>query len=170
MPITYRCPSCNGVHAANDDLGGSRQACPTCGQRLLLPSANSLRSTPPASASNPTAPIRVQVSARFLLWPQKCACCLGEVETVFQLLAPRLAAKKGDTQPERCWEVPYCRRCLTHTQGHNLESMTEDCCTTGPAVTHQGWRGTVHTFHFSNPGYARRFIEANREKCLGLAR
>lgn len=170
MPLNYRCPSCNTSHVGADSEAGTKVHCPTCGQRLQLPGTPLIATATATATAKSTlvSPTRVQVSAKILLWPQKCACCLGESETELQVIAPRLAAKKGKEENARIWGVPYCIACLAHVENQTSERVAKECCSSGPAVAHEGWRGTVHTFHFFNPGYARRFIEANKEKCLGL--
>jgi hypothetical protein len=39
--IDYQCPACDARHAAPDHLGGTKAACPSCGQRLQLPTSPS---------------------------------------------------------------------------------------------------------------------------------
>lgn len=40
------------------------------------------------------------------------------------------------------------------------------CRTTELAASYEGWSGTIHTFIFDNPDYARAFEDANPGKCL----
>lgn len=50
----------------------------------------------------------VEVSARRLEWPERCACCLGAAEVWLDLPAPR----RGDRREQ----APYCWRCKRHQE------------------------------------------------------
>ncbi len=58
--------------------------------------------------------MRVQISARIIRWPQKCACCLGRANDVYQTTHIRRTGKKVIHTNMRQWEVPYCSACLDH--------------------------------------------------------
>jgi hypothetical protein len=152
MPIRYRCPSCNTLQKARDVEARNKVPCPSCGQRIQLPA--------PADR----AAIRVQVSARILLWPQKCVCCCGESDSALQLVNIHAT---GKTEKEVAWEVPYCSHCLGHVRREPSATVKESCCSAEVAVIYDGYRGTVHTFRFFNAAYAERFIKANEKKVLG---
>jgi hypothetical protein len=162
MPIRFRCPACRTVAEVPDGYAGNRTACPSCALPLRVPEA------PEAPARQEA--IRVQVSARTLNWPQKCACCGGPANTTLRLRQTRFAGPQGEPHREGYWEAPYCTDCLAHLRRAPGSVRKPDCCAAGPAVFYDGAEVRVHTFRFLSPAYAGRFIEANAERCLGTLR
>jgi hypothetical protein len=112
------------------------------------------------------APHRIQVSAKILLWAQKCACCCEESDAVLQVT--NLHSVGRGVAKEVSWEVPYCSFCLAHAKKLEGAKVKEACCGTEPAVAYDGYHGTVHTFRFFNSAYAERFVRANEKKVLGI--
>ncbi len=58
--------------------------------------------------------VRVEVSARLIRWPDRCACCLGRANTVHETTHTRVTGKKVIRTDSRSWQVPYCTNCLDH--------------------------------------------------------
>ena len=58
--------------------------------------------------------VRVHISARLIRWPQKCACCLGRADAVYQTTHTRVTGKNVVHTDSRWWKVPYCSGCLDH--------------------------------------------------------
>jgi hypothetical protein len=175
MTIRYRCPHCNAVQEAPDHSAGAKVACPSCGQRLQLParppSPGEAGEGVPVQTSGagevPVAPIRVQVSAKILQWPVKCACCCEEADAVLQVTNLHRTGSGSDVK-EVCREVTYCKACLAHVKSPEGAGVKEACCGARPAVAYDGYRGAVHTFRFFNRAYAERFLKANQKKVLNL--
>jgi hypothetical protein len=47
------------------------------------------------------------------------------------------------------------------------DGAEETCSSMWAAVTYDGWYGSVHTFHFTNPGFVEAVRILNPDKCLG---
>lgn len=59
---------------------------------------------------------QVQVSARTLNWPQRCACCSGAADSSFAASYTRTTGKRVIRNDTRGWQVPYCSTCLHHVR------------------------------------------------------
>jgi hypothetical protein len=58
-----------------------------------------------------------------------------------------------------------------HRQYERLMDMAErttkkSCVQTGPAVSYEGWYGTIHTFRFASDQFADAFMAANHAKIV----
>ena len=121
-------------------------------------------------------PAVVQVSARLLFWPKRCACCLRPHDTCVRAIHRQYttrglhgtAALISFCFPDQYfWEVPYCWECAEHIHTGYEEGTNPGCCNVEEAVEYNGFSGTVHQFRFFNFHYANAFIALNRDKCLG---
>jgi hypothetical protein len=160
MSIRFACPVCRTVAEVPDSSAGARSYCPACGLQLQVPAA------PPT----PPEAICVQVSARTLAWPQKCACCGGKSSVSLRLLQARGQGQQDGLPGEGYWEAPYCSDCLAHVRRTPGSRRKSECCSAGPAVIYDGTEGKVHSFRFLSTAYAARFIEANADRCLWMLR
>ena len=58
----------------------------------------------------------IQVSARVLHWPQRCACCNQLNDTQYRISYTRTTGEKTQRSTTRYWDVPYCTQCVLHVQ------------------------------------------------------
>jgi hypothetical protein len=92
----------------------------------------------------------LQVSARLLVWPPVCCRCGTPTGSTRPVSCGRATSRGYEV---KTWQAPCCERCLS------LPAAVE-------VVT---WSGTVWTFRFHQPDYARLFAQANATKLLGGA-
>lgn len=118
----------------------------------------------------PVDPIfTVQVSARILLWPQKCACCGTKDNLEQQRFLSDHETGRANTSG---WLIPYCHRCIRHASEYVEtlipQEITSACACQAWAVKYLGYKGSVHTLCFTSESYARSFAEANEKKLIGV--
>jgi hypothetical protein len=58
----------------------------------------------------------VQVSARILTFPSRCACCLDHTDTTVDLQHTRTTGVRVLHHDQKTWSVPYCHRCRRHAE------------------------------------------------------
>ncbi len=62
----------------------------------------------------------VQISARFLSWPQVCACCEANAEELLDAAASKSRGRRVVTTVTRSWKIPHCSRCSEHIRSHQM--------------------------------------------------
>lgn len=56
----------------------------------------------------------VEISARIIRWPDICACCSRPADTAIEISSTRTTGKRVIRTQTKSWQVPYCKRCLSH--------------------------------------------------------
>lgn len=111
-----------------ESLPATAKFCLACGAALQASAAVTLKEeiaepvpAPVQPAVQPTAGLRVtgsryqlQVSAKLLSWPRRCACCMSEPNTHLRAAASRTTGKRVRTTTTSWWDIPYCTLCLDH--------------------------------------------------------
>ena len=64
--------------------------------------------------SPPPMSYRIQVSARIITWPLRCACCGEPPDTEIRIEASKTTGKRVQNTTTKGWDVPYCTRCEAH--------------------------------------------------------
>jgi hypothetical protein len=92
------------------------------GSLEVLPARSSAVLAPPRPVDSPRI---AATAATSVVWPQRCACCLGEPDTNlidrFRLVHATLLAPNTH---ESKWAIPYCTPCLEHADCY---SAIQDC-------------------------------------------
>ena len=64
-----------------------------------------------------------QISARFLSWPRRCACCGDNADSNMRASASRTTGKRVQNTTTSWWEVPYCSSCLSHKSSYESAGL-----------------------------------------------
>lgn len=97
----------------------------------------------------------MRVSAKLLMWPNSCACCMGERET--RRSAVLLRKNSKGRMENQSWPIPYCDRCERRIDSGRCDE----------AVVYVALTGTFNTFDFWNEDFADEFRRLNRDKLIG---
>jgi hypothetical protein len=57
---------------------------------------------------------RLQISARLIQWPDRCACCHEWADSKLYCAYTRTTGQRVIRHDSRGWDIPYCKRCLAH--------------------------------------------------------
>jgi hypothetical protein len=164
------------------------QDCAVCERPLRIPRAQSGRVMPcpfchtflqapgRCYGADDGLPIRVNASARVLIWPFACVCCVRPHDTFLKVkhfqyntAARGTAAILALACPrESWWKVPYCWECADHVRSEDERACRKQCVAVGPAVIFDGYHGAVHRFRFWNWRYVNLFLAANQGKALSV--
>ena len=153
------CPHCRAAVAMSADRINRTVRCASCdGAFVVSLRIETVESSATTSAATKTVPrewVQVQVSARLLYWPKKCACCGGPEQQSRKATCTRLDSR--NRLRSRSWAVPYCSACAAAIARGSVEE----------AVRYDDFSASVHTFRFASPEYTKAFREQNRDKLIG---
>ena len=112
----------------------------------------------------------VIVSANKLVWPSRCASCMGEPNTLVNITTRNITSRNAASMS---WRVPYCLHCKSADDGAPpklgwLKNLFDSFTKSEYAVQYLSLHMTSHKFEFRNKEYFDAFVSQNIGKCRSV--